>query len=85
VTGHEMVDAALPQLGAHGGHGDGRRGRRSRAGKSLRDGVVLGFLQSGARLLGIHRGGGDRREGRGKRILARWPRAPPLPLDANWI
>jgi hypothetical protein len=75
VTGQEMV----------GGHGDSRRGRRSRVGKSLRHGVMLGFLQSGACLLGVHRGGGDQREGRGKRILARWPRAPPLPIDTNWI
>jgi hypothetical protein len=61
VTGPKMVGAALPQLGAHSGHGDGRRGRRSRAEKSLRCGVVLGFLHSGARPLGVHRGGGGRK------------------------
>jgi hypothetical protein len=61
VMGPETVGAALPQLGAHGGHGDGRRGRRSRAGKSLRRGVMLGFLQSGARPLGVHRGGDGRK------------------------
>jgi hypothetical protein len=42
-------------------------------------GVGLGGQQGGARPLGVYGGGGDRREG----VLAGWPRAPPLPLDAK--
>jgi hypothetical protein len=42
-------------------------------------GVGLGGQQGGARPLGVYGGGGDRREG----VLAGWPRAPPLSLDAN--
>jgi hypothetical protein len=85
VTTLGMVGAMLSMLGAHGGC-SGILSERGVAGlHRCRVGLSKGASRDGASPLGVCSGGGGRRQGRGKRVLARWPQDPPLPLESNQI
>jgi hypothetical protein len=80
-----VVDGMLTELGAHGSRGS-ILGEREVAGSSHYEvGASEGVRRGGDHPLGVGVGGGGRREEGEKRVLAGWPRVPPLPLDANQI
>jgi hypothetical protein len=79
-----VAGGALPQSGILGGHGDVLGGRGVAGRVSARWGRARGPARRRPSIGGRRQRWWSKQKG-GKRVLAGWPRAPPLSLDANQI